>query len=63
MTELLQSLLNGFALAAVYSLLAVGFVIIYKSMQVLSFAQPALMLLGGYWVILFATKNLSLIHI
>ena len=39
--------MNGVSLAAVYALLALGFVIIYKSMQVLSFAQPALMLLGG----------------
>jgi len=43
----LQALINGIALAAVYSLLGMGFVIIYKSMQVLSFAQPALMLFGG----------------
>jgi branched-chain amino acid transport system permease protein len=55
MTELLQALLNGLALAAVYSLLAVGFVIIYKSMQVLSFAQPALMIFGGYFVVYFAS--------
>ncbi|MBM3695719.1 MAG: branched-chain amino acid ABC transporter permease [Actinobacteria bacterium] len=53
--SLLQALLNGIALAAVYSLLAMGFVIIYKSMQVLSFAQPALMLFGGWWVVYFAT--------
>ena len=44
MSTLLQALLNGLALAAVYSLRALGFVIIYKSMQVLWFAQPALML-------------------
>ncbi|MFH1331122.1 MAG: branched-chain amino acid ABC transporter permease [Actinomycetota bacterium] len=51
----LQALVNGIALAAVYALLGMGFVIIYKSMQVLSFAQPALMLFGGWWVIYFAT--------
>jgi len=51
----LQALLNGIALAAVYALLGMGFVIIYKSMQVLSFAQPALMLFGGWFVIYFAT--------
>jgi branched-chain amino acid transport system permease protein len=55
MTQFLQALLNGLALAAVYSLLALGFVIIYKSMQVLSFAQPGLMLLGAWWVVYFAT--------
>jgi branched-chain amino acid transport system permease protein len=51
----LQAIVNGIALAAVYSLLGLGFVIIYKSMKVLSFAQPALMLFGGWWVIYFAT--------
>ena len=55
MTEFLQAVLNGLSLAAVYALLAVGFVIIYKSMQVLSFAQPALMLFGGYFVVYFAS--------
>jgi branched-chain amino acid transport system permease protein len=55
MTQFLQALTNGFALAAIYALVALGFVIIYKSMQVLNFAQPALLLLGGYWVLYFAT--------
>jgi branched-chain amino acid transport system permease protein len=57
MTDFLQSLLNGISLAAVYSLLALGFVIIYKSMQVLSFAQPALMLFGGWFVVYFSSKR------
>ncbi|MCB2223984.1 MAG: branched-chain amino acid ABC transporter permease [Actinobacteria bacterium] len=56
MTVFLQAVLNGLSLAAVYALLALGFVIIYKSMQVLSFAQPALMLFGGYFVVYFATR-------
>ncbi len=55
MTQFLQALVNGVALAAVYALVALGFVIIYKSMQVLNFAQPALLLLGGYWVVYFST--------
>jgi branched-chain amino acid transport system permease protein len=55
MTQFLQTLLNSLSVAAVYALIAMGFVIIYKSMQVLSFAQPGLMILGGYWVIYFAT--------
>ncbi len=55
MTQFLQALVNGVALAAVYALVALGFVIIYKSMQVLNFAQPALLLLGGYWVLYFST--------
>ena len=55
MTQFLQALVNGLSLAAIYSLIALGFVIIYKSMQVLNFAQPALLLLGAYWVVYFAT--------
>ena len=51
----LQALVNGIAIAAVYSLLGLGFVIIFKSMNVLSFAQPALMLWGAWWVIYFAS--------
>lgn len=51
----LQALVNGIAIAAVYSLLGLGFVIIFKSMNVLSFAQPALMLWGGWWVVYFAS--------
>lgn len=57
MSTLLQALVNGLALAAVYSLLALGFVIIYKSMQVLSFAQPALMLWGGWFVVYFTSVH------
>jgi len=55
MTEFMFAVVNGVALAAIYALIAVGFVIIYKSTQVLSFAQPGLLLLGGYWVVYFAT--------
>lgn len=56
MNEFLQAVLNGLSLAAVYALLALGFVIIYKSMQVLSFAQPALMLFGGWFVVYFSSR-------
>ena len=52
-----QAILNGIATAAIYAPIALGFVIIYKSMQVLSFAQPALMLFGGWFVIYFASKR------
>jgi branched-chain amino acid transport system permease protein len=53
----LQALVNGVAIAAVYSLLGLGFVIIFKSMNVLSFAQPALMLWGAWWVIYFTSTQ------
>jgi branched-chain amino acid transport system permease protein len=47
MTELLESILRGLGTGSVYALLALGFVIIYKSTGVISFAQPALMLTGA----------------
>jgi len=43
-----QAFIEGLSLAAIYALLALGFVIIYKSTQVLSFAQPALLIFGAY---------------
>lgn len=55
MTQLIQTLINGVSLAAIYALVAVGFVIIFKSTQVLNFAQPALLLLGALWVTYFTT--------
>ena len=50
MNELLQSLVRGLGTGSVYALLALGFVIIYKSTRVISFAQPALMLTGAVLV-------------
>jgi branched-chain amino acid transport system permease protein len=47
MTELLEVVLRGLGTGSVYALLALGFVIIYKSTGVISFAQPALMLTGA----------------
>lgn len=54
MTEFLQSLVRGLGNGSIYALLALGFVIIYKSTRVLSFAQPALMLAGATMVSYFA---------
>ncbi|HEX7304397.1 branched-chain amino acid ABC transporter permease [Lentzea sp.] len=50
MDEFLQSLVRGLGTGSIYSLLALGFVIIYKSTQVISFAQPAFMLAGAVLV-------------
>jgi branched-chain amino acid transport system permease protein len=46
-TEFLQSLVRGLGTGSVYALLAIGFVIIYKSTRVISFAQPAFMVTGA----------------
>lgn len=46
MTEVAESVLRGLGTGSVYTLLALGFVIIYKATRVISFAQPAFMLAG-----------------
>jgi branched-chain amino acid transport system permease protein len=49
-TEAFEILSRGLGLGSVYALLALGFVIIYKSTRVISFAQPAFMLAGAVMV-------------
>ena len=50
MTRFFQGIVQGLGNGSIYALLAVGFVIIYKSTRIISFAQPALMLAGGVMV-------------
>lgn len=50
MSDFLQTLIRGLGTGSVYALLAMGFVIIYKSTRVISFAQPAFMLAGALLV-------------
>ncbi len=47
MQEVLSTLVRGLGFGSLYAMLAVSFVIIYKSSRVISFAQPALMLAGA----------------
>ena len=53
MTRFLQSLAGGLGQGSIYALLALSFVIIFKSMRVINFAVPAQMILGSYMVIYF----------
>ncbi len=48
MTQFLQLLFGGLALGAKYSLIVLGFVVIYKATGVINFAQGGLLLLGAY---------------
>jgi branched-chain amino acid transport system permease protein len=50
MSEIVQILSRGLGIGSVYALIALGFVIIYKSTRVISFAQPAFMLAGAVLV-------------
>jgi branched-chain amino acid transport system permease protein len=46
-SQLLQSIYDGLGNGSAYALIALGFVIIYKSTKIISFAQPALMVVGA----------------
>jgi branched-chain amino acid transport system permease protein len=48
MDTFVAATISGLGTGAVYALLAVGFVIIYRATEVVNFAQPALMILGAY---------------
>jgi branched-chain amino acid transport system permease protein len=48
MTQFLSLLLNGVSLGALYALIALGFVIIFKASEVVSFTHGSLLLLGAY---------------
>ncbi len=53
--KLVSAITNGLSLGAIYALLALGFVIIFKATQVISFAHGAVSALGAYLVAYFAT--------
>ncbi|GAA3742982.1 branched-chain amino acid transport system permease protein [Spinactinospora alkalitolerans] len=48
MIKLLELLVNGVSIGAVYALIALGFVIIYRATEVVNFAHASLVLVGGY---------------
>lgn len=47
MSDLLQFLVSGFTVGAVYALVALGFTIIYNASDVVNFAQGEFVMLGG----------------
>jgi branched-chain amino acid transport system permease protein len=57
-TQFLQLLAGGVSLGAVYALLALGFVIVFKASDVVNFGQPALLMVGAY-----AIARLGLAHV
>lgn len=50
MTQFLSLLLNGLSLGAIYALIAMGFVIIFKASEVVSFMHGSLLLLGAFLI-------------
>ena len=53
----LQLLLNGLVVGSIYSLVALGFVIIFKSSGILNFAQGEFLLLGAYVFLAIASAH------
>ncbi|NND04273.1 MAG: branched-chain amino acid ABC transporter permease [Acidimicrobiia bacterium] len=51
----ITKLIDGLALGSIYAILALGFVIIFKSTQVLSFAHGAVAAVGAYLAAYFVT--------
>jgi branched-chain amino acid transport system permease protein len=52
----LQLVINGLVVGSIYALVAMGFVIIYKSTSVLNFAQGEFLLLGAYISLVLLTR-------
>jgi branched-chain amino acid transport system permease protein len=50
-----NTLISGVALGAIYAILALGFVLIFKATQVVNFAHGAIAAFGAYMVVYFAT--------
>ncbi|GMQ86508.1 MAG: branched-chain amino acid ABC transporter permease [Acidimicrobiia bacterium] len=49
-----NTLISGLALGAIYAILALGFVLIFKATQVVNFAHGAIAAFGAYMVVYFA---------
>jgi branched-chain amino acid transport system permease protein len=47
---ILSTLIQGLSLGALYALIALGFVIVFKATRTVNFALPTLLLVGGYVV-------------
>ena len=62
MTEFLQHLLSGILVGSIYSLIALGFVLIFKASSVFNFAQGDLVMIGGFvFLLLFSMANLPIL--
>lgn len=50
MTQFVELLINGVSLGFVYALVALGFVVIFKSSRVINFAHGSIVLLGAFMI-------------
>jgi branched-chain amino acid transport system permease protein len=62
MAEFFQYVIGGLAIGSVYGLVALGFVLIFKSTDVFNFAQGDLLMVGGYLLFtMVATLSLPMV--
>jgi branched-chain amino acid transport system permease protein len=57
--HLIQQLINGVAQGCIYGLIAMGFVLIYKATETVSFVQGELMMLGAFLGMVLITSPAS----
>lgn len=57
MIQFLQLAFSGVALGCIYALIALGFVIVFKSTSVFNFAHGEFVMMGAYLVFLLATER------
>jgi branched-chain amino acid transport system permease protein len=54
MTQFIGALVSGLAIGGIVALLALGYVIVYRSTHTLNFAQGSMLVLGGYVTLWFS---------
>ena len=57
MEKMLELVISGVSLGAIYGLLALGFVVVFKATEVVNFAHPGLLMVGAYFTSRFRTVN------
>ena len=55
MEKLIETLFNGISMGAIYALIALGFVLVYKATDILNFANGELVMFGAFFCYTFAT--------
>jgi len=58
MSNLIQLVVSGLALGAIYALIALGFVVIYRASEVFNFAQGELLSVGAFTMVLLTGLGL-----
>lgn len=58
MTELLQQLINGLSMGAIYALIALGYTMVYGVLRFINFAHSDVVMLGAF-IALYATRALG----